>query len=250
VFYRTAMKKGGGSLLKFARNTYSQNGEDGVVEELCRRLGIGTNGWFCEFGAWDGKHLSNTFKLVAEGWHGVMIEGHPERFKDLLNTAAESASRIIPINAYVSTSSGDPNSLDALLSTTGIPSDFDILSIDIDSWDWQVWHSLNNYKPKIVIIEINSSILPGIERVHTEDGNGSSFTSTLKLGVQKNYTLVVHTGNLIFVRNDLVSRIGLPASELRNPNSLFIWDWVTLSPLKRLQKRLLATIGLVSSFVA
>ena len=68
---------------KYSKNKYSQNGEDGVIEELLKRLQI-DNGWVCEFGAWDGKHLSNTFKLVEKGFNAVYIEGDKERYKDLL----------------------------------------------------------------------------------------------------------------------------------------------------------------------
>lgn len=39
------------------------------------------------------------------------------------------------------------------LKQTDIPNDFELLSIDIDSYDYQVWKSLKVYKPKIVIIE-------------------------------------------------------------------------------------------------
>jgi hypothetical protein len=48
--------------------------------------------------------------------------------------------------------------LDTILDQTDIPIDFDILSIDIDSYDFQVWKSVQTYSPKFVIIEINSSI--------------------------------------------------------------------------------------------
>ena len=41
VFYNT-----------YAKNIYSQNGEDGIISELLKRLEI-NNGWVCEFGAQD-----------------------------------------------------------------------------------------------------------------------------------------------------------------------------------------------------
>ena len=44
------------------------------------------------------------------------------------------------------------------MSDTEIPINFDILSIDVDSYDYQIWKSVEKYKPKIVIIEINSSV--------------------------------------------------------------------------------------------
>ena len=45
---------------KFKKNVFSQNGEDGIIEELIKRLEI-KNLEVCEFGAWDGKLYSNTF---------------------------------------------------------------------------------------------------------------------------------------------------------------------------------------------
>ena len=49
---------------KFKKNLYSENGEDGIIQEILRRINFEQNGWCCEFGAWDGKVGSNTFNLV------------------------------------------------------------------------------------------------------------------------------------------------------------------------------------------
>ena len=59
---------------QYAKDIHSQNGEDGIIEELLKRLEI-KDGWVCEFGAWDGVYLSNTFALVEKGFKGVYIEG-------------------------------------------------------------------------------------------------------------------------------------------------------------------------------
>ena len=104
---------------------------------------------------------------------------------------------------------------------TPIPRDFDVLSTDIDSNDLDVWESLTQYSSKIVVIEINSSILPGVFLRHSQWGNGNSFSSTLKVGASKGYTLVCHTGNLIFVRNDTVKYIRLPDYFKENPEMLY-----------------------------
>lgn len=214
------------TLLKYRKNYFSQNGEDGVIEEILIRLGI-KQGWFVEFGAWDGIHLSNTYELVKKGWKGVEIEGDENKFKELKNNLSDYKENITHMCAYVHYGGGN-NSIDSLLSQTEISKDFELISIDIDSYDWHIWNDLRNYSPKIVIIEINSSIPPGIEQIHfpTENKQGSSFTSTLELGIQKGYTLVCHTGNLIFVRNELVEKLNLPDKELNNPESLFINTWI------------------------
>ena len=219
------------SLLGYRKNVYSQNGEDGVVGELVKRFELKT-GWFCEFGAWDGQHGSNTFNLLRNGWRGVMIEGRPRRYRKLARTAAKYPDRLITRCAYVTSEPG-PESLDGLLSDTPIPTDFELLSIDIDGPDWHVWNSLTTYTPKIVIIEINSSYLPGVSAVHGES-QGSSFSATVELGRRKGYQAVCHTGNLFFVRDDLVDRLGDAWASLdRDVDAVFLRDWTVRRSLGR-----------------
>jgi hypothetical protein len=207
-------------LLNYRKNIYSQNGEDGVLIEIFRRLGV-TPSWVCEFGAWDGKHLSNTFHWVQNGARAVYIEGDAGKIEDLYSTCREYP-KIVPVYSMVEPEG--ERSLDALLSRTDIPYDFDILSIDIDSCDYQVWKGVRNYAPKVVVIEINSSVQPtDATHIHDETHLGTGFLPTLRLGMEKSYTLVAHTGNLIFVHNDLVDMLKLP---LVNSPNLFLRGWL------------------------
>ena len=89
------------TLLNARKNIYSQNGEDGVTELLIDFLDI-KEGSFCEFGAWDGKYLSNTFNLLQNrNWKGVYIEGDEGKYQDLLQLKNEFGDRVQTINAYV-----------------------------------------------------------------------------------------------------------------------------------------------------
>lgn len=45
----------------------------------------------------------------------------------------------------------------------------------------------------------------------------------LELGRAKGYTLVTHTGNMIFVRDDLVNTLGMDTS---NPDGMFCTRWI------------------------
>ena len=216
-------------LIEYRKNVYSQNGEDGVLEEIFKRINVASSNnekWCVEFGAWDGKHLSNTFHLVEQGWNADYIEGDKEKYQDLLETVKQYP-KIKPINAMVGFEESDSNNLNNLLSGTKIPEDFDLLSIDIDSFDLAVWQCFVG-KPKVVIIEINSSIEPGILQWH--DGifcQGNSFSSTIKVAEDKGYMLVCHTGNLIFLRKDLVQMIGLDNRSIHFPETLFLNNWLT-----------------------
>jgi len=207
-------------LIPYRKNVHSQNGEDGIIAEILRRLDI-THGWVCEYGAWDGKHLSNTFALVERGWNAVMIEGDPVKVNDLYKTVAEYPN-IVPINSFVEITG--PNSIDNLLGKTSIPVDFDILSSDIDSYDYEVWREMNDYNPKIVIIEVNSCAHPrDVKFIHTNTNAGAGFRPMLELAESKGYTFLCHTGNMIFIRNDLFDRLGIIKPE---PYSNFITAWI------------------------
>jgi hypothetical protein len=227
--------------LSHRHNVFSQNGEDGILRELLRRIGNNkhqricagqeldeldalpspqpvadkSTGWVCEFGAWDGKECSNTFRLIRdEGYRGVYIEGRADYYELLLKTAEEYPN-IHPIHTMVDYE-GD-NTLDNILSTTEIPTEFDVLSIDIDSYDYQVWQSVNRYTPKIVVVEINSSVSPlDWNHICGPGKEGTGFLPMMELGLSKNYTLICHTGNLVFVHNDYAHLFGdllVPARE-------------------------------------
>src|ERR1700720_2838597 len=116
---------------QWLRNVNSQCGEDGVIENLLRASGV-NQGYFVEFGAWDGRHLSNCAKLADEGWEGCFIEGDSERFLKL-REAYSTRPGITTVNAFVATE-GD-NSLDAILLGNNVPLDLTVLSIDVDGID-------------------------------------------------------------------------------------------------------------------
>ncbi len=217
---------------KYAENLHSQNGEDGIVLEILRRI-LGDSkyrepGLCVEFGAWDGIKFSNTFRLIEEfSYRGFYIEGDEERFQALLKTSARYKS-ITPVKAMVDPNPDSDLTLDKILLAHQCPDEIDILSIDVDSCDLDIWESVNEYRPKIVIIEINSSLWPGIIIRQAPNIRGNSFSATLNVAREKQYTLVCHTGNMIFVANEYLGRCAVPKRFITYPELLFNPSWLPL----------------------
>ena len=210
----------------FKKKIISQNGEDGIIEEIIKRLEL-KDLWCCEFGAWDGIYFSNTFHLIqTRNAKVIMIEGDKDKFLNLLKTQSSYPEQIFALNYFVDYKKNSPNLLDKILKNTKIPKDFDVLSIDIDSYDLDVWESLKNYAPKLVIIEINNEIEPGKLQRHSEENWLNSFTSTVEVATEKGYTLICHLFNLFFIRNDLLDKINIEQQYVDNPALLFDWKWV------------------------
>ena len=49
-----------------------------------------------------------------------------------------------------------PDNIIELFQQLKVPKEFDVLSIDVDSFDYWVWRSLTAYRPRVVVIEYNS----------------------------------------------------------------------------------------------
>lgn len=183
---------------KYAKNIFSQFGEDGIIEEVLRRLKI-TDGSICEFGAHDGKFCSNSRNLILLGWEALLIEGNAELAKNCwhLYNDPQYRDRVQVFCDFVT-----PENVNGMLYREDTQP-FIILSIDVDGIDGAIWGAYEPYVPgpAIVIIEINSSLDP-LSDVFADPERGSSYKSMLELGISKGYFLLCHTGNMIFVKNE------------------------------------------------
>jgi hypothetical protein len=181
-------------------DVYSQFGEDGMIQKALEVLPEGSR-WCVELGAWDGRHLSNTHRLMAEdGWSGVFIEGAPTRFTELCETYRGN-DRAHCVNAFASFHGS--NTLDDLLASTPIPEHFDLLSLDVDGNDFHLWRSLERHHPRLVVVEFNATIPNDIDWVQEADPDvhqGSSLAAFVRLGRDKGYELVATSDfNAFFV---------------------------------------------------
>jgi len=198
------------------RGVHSQGGEDGVLARIfeCIRP---TNRRFVEFGAWDGRHLSNTALLRLEhGWTGLLMDGDPERVVPLVRREIVTAENV-----------------EALFAKYGVPRGFDLLSIDIDGNEYWVWEAIRAWRPRVVVIEYNVFFSTDVSKTMPYDPehcwdktmfHGASLEALRRLGRRKGYSLV-HTDsyapNAFFVDD-----AELPEAFVDPPiRRVASWDW-------------------------
>jgi hypothetical protein len=184
-------------LNRFEQKVYSENGEDGILLAIFRKIGT-TNRYCVEFGASDGYGCNTGYLTNHKGWKALLMDASEE-------TPPEVKREMVTAE-----------NISGLFQKYGVPAEFDLLSIDIDFNDYWVWKGISGYSPRVVVIEYNASIPPSESRVveyrpdgHSDGTNyfGASLLAMARLGSEKGYTLVAcnSTGvNAFFVRNDLV----------------------------------------------
>lgn len=190
---------------------YSQNGEDGIIEEIFARLGE-TDRVFVEIGVQDGLECNSTY-LLLKGWSGYWIDADRACVAAIRSKFAPAIDRqrLKLRQAFVTA-----ENVERVLEQDGVPTEFDLLVIDIDGNDYWVWKALNRFRPRVVVIEYNALFPRHVRWVMKYDpahvwGGTSHFNASLKslelLGASKGYCLVgcnFHGVNAFFVRDDLV----------------------------------------------
>lgn len=195
------------NLREWESGTYSQFGEEGVLAGIFEAIGVRQR--YCvEFGAKDGEAISNTANLRKnEGWDSLLMEGDPAWQGRGVRTEFVTAENV-----------------NGLFAKYGVPPEFDLLSIDVDGNDYWIWRAIDDYSPRVVVVEYNIFFGLDVAKTiryrpdHTWDGStyhGASLAALVKLGDAKGYSLV-HTEswspNAFFVR-----RSELPAGYVERP---------------------------------
>jgi hypothetical protein len=196
-------------LAHFEAQTFSQNGEDGIISEILRRIGV-TSRYFVEIGAGHGIE-ANTAYLLRKGWKGVWVEGDPRAVHSINSQfgAELRSGQLRLVHSFVTRENASE-----LLRSAQVPDEFDVLSIDVDRNTSHIWRALSDFQPRMLVIEYNASIPASDEWEVPYDGNAvwdesSYFGASLKvlerLGAERGYALVgcERTGlNAFFVRAD------------------------------------------------
>jgi FkbM family methyltransferase len=198
-------------------------------------LGKTKNGSFVEYGAYDGETFSNTSGLADLGWGGLYIEPVTESYLKCVErhkqnskvqveqyaVGSESEEVEIFIGGPLSTIKKDilekfqnmewskglhsgtteivkMKSLNEILTETGMQENFDVLSIDVEGYEWDSLRGFNlkGWNPKIIIIELHDNNVNYPEEWKSCISITNYFESNYRI-IYKDYS------NTIFIRRDL-----------------------------------------------
>ncbi|MFL4999525.1 MAG: hypothetical protein ACJ8DY_03970 [Xanthobacteraceae bacterium] len=197
-------------LLRYGFKIYAQNDEDGIIQEIFRRIGS-TSRTFVEFGVESGVEC-NSVKLLVEGWRGLWIEARSDHADVIRRRFAPflTGGKLTLLERLV-----NAENIDALLAQGGMSGEIDLLAIDVDYNDYWVWKAVTAVSPRAVVIEYNASLRPPLSLTvpydpqRRWDGSnfyGASLEALVRLGREKGYRIVgcsVAGVNAFFVRDDL-----------------------------------------------
>ena len=188
---------------------YSQNDEDGILEDIFNRLNIPRPS-FLEFGV--APEENNTNYLILKGSKGCWIDKGLTGLKNQLsnNTRLSIFDEYITLENIVSLVEQGCQFLSIP------PKDLDLISLDLDGNDYYFIEKivLSGVLPKVFCLEYNASFRPPMDikirynenhRWVGDDYFGCSLDAYCNL-LSPNYTLVscnIAGANCFFVRNDL-----------------------------------------------
>jgi hypothetical protein len=194
--------------LERARQRLRQSGfsnfdEERMLEEFVARLVPGESARVAvDIGAGDGIRGSNTYALFRRGWRGVGFEGDERRARRLAR-AYRNFEGVEGRHALVT-----PSNVVPLLNEVGVPRDFGVLSLDIDSYDYWVLDAvLKSFRPRVVVTEINEKVPPPVRFVVRYDPDfrlqhhffGYSIASLEELCARHSYALLALEYNNAFI---------------------------------------------------
>lgn len=224
---------------EFADGSYA--GEFDYLDKLISLLGI-HGGYVVDIAAADGFSQSSTLGFFKRpDWSGLAVEMDPYKFATLAFIYAAFP------NARLARGRVTPSNIKALLECYEVPKNFDLLNLDIDSYDLYVVQSMlaADFRPKVISMEINEKIPPPLFFTVDYDENhywkmdhffGCSIQAAANTVKPFGYVLqnLVYN-NAIFVRTDVAGHTisDMDVSDAYNrgyknaPNRTKLFPWNT-----------------------
>ena len=179
------------------KSNSSQYGESEIIKFIFNNIQP-ENKYFVDIGAghYNGKVISNTDDLITEGWKGLQIDAN--------NSVNSNIKQL-----YVT-----PENILPFLEENEVPLGFDLLTIDIDSFDLDILEQVvPSYTPRVICTEFNPAI-DGCYKMKYENGYtwnkttryGYSFDAGVRFCNKYGYKIILNhvEQNLFLVRSDII----------------------------------------------
>ena len=207
-------------LERYGYKVFSQNDEDGIIEEIFHRVGT-TDKRFIEFGVQDGFECNSQY-LLCSGWSGLWIEGSGHYCNAIQKTHSDTIKKgkLKLKNAFIT-----KDNINELFSEAGFRGEIDFLSVDIDGNDWHILKAILEGKqisPRVICTEYNPLLPPPVDPGDAsrdyvleynpdwvwngDDSQGASLSAFYHLLKPGGYSLVgtcVNGVNAFFVRTEI-----------------------------------------------
>ncbi len=135
-------------LQHWENSSWSQNGEDGILDEALKRLEI-TRPIFVEFGAGDGSENCTRALLERDG-SGLWLEGDSR-----LVDKAQVQFQHFPIDVMCAFLTKE-NIIESIQNSIRVRNGFDLLVVDVDGNDWWLLKEiLQHFSPSLIVTEYN-----------------------------------------------------------------------------------------------
>lgn len=202
---------------------------------LQKFLGERDDGYYVEVGAYDGVFASNTWGLAERGWQGILIEPIPylanlcrknysqKKRIQIVQTAIGSVNGevVLQLAGTLTTANADTwaeyseihwakshltseqcivmcITLDEVLMERNVPRNFDLLVVDVEGFETEVFSGfdINKWKPKMLIVELLDTN-PDLSSTEVKDARLHQWISEF------GYVIIFKDSvNTIFVRKD------------------------------------------------
>ena len=189
-------------LQNFEQKIYSQNAEDGILLKLLESIGP-TNNFYVEFGVESGLECNTRVLRELLGFTGLLMDSENENIDINLQKEFITADNILN-----------------LFHKYNVPKTFDVLSVDVDMFDWWILLRIlrdGMYRPRIIIVETNPTL--GLQNKDTLRSE-FSFVNSMPL-------TVIHPNMTTQNGWDLSSYCGANPSAFQRLGRLFHYDMVT-----------------------
>ena len=172
-----------------------------IIQYIFNTLNI-KQGFFLEFGAWDGINLSNARLLFEKNWNGMFIEGDKTKFEDLRDNYLNT--NILVENIYLD---DQHNNINKVLENNKIQH-IDFCSIDVDGLDLRLFKTFDDVLPTVVCIEGGQVLHPLFEGAINLEVERDNVTQSLhkynQIFTNKGYRLLFAYQDCFFIKEEYI----------------------------------------------